>query len=137
MNKVVVHTLDGRVLKGNTLDFVPNKTSFHLVDAADERKVAQIPTRELKAVFFVRSFHGDRSYKAPKVIEDKTRAPGRKLRVTFRDGEVIHGTSYAYTPGRDGFFLVPADGQDNNERIYIFVHATREVEVIQLSAAAR
>lgn len=136
LNKVVVHFLDGRVSKGVTLDFVPNKESFHLSDATDERKVAKIATKELKAVFFVKTFAGDPAYAAVAPSGDLIKAPGRKLRVTFLDGEVVHGTAAAYTPGREGFFLIPADPRDNNERIYVFAHATRGVETLKPSVAS-
>ena len=134
-NKVVVHYLDGRVIKGVTLDFVPNKQSFHLGDTTDEWKVTEVLSRSLKAVFFVKTFAGDAAHEPPPDCGELQHSAGRKLRVTFHDGEVIVGTSTGYAPGRDGFFLLPADPGGNNERIYIFAHATREVEALKPSVA--
>jgi hypothetical protein len=52
---------------------------------------------------------------------------GRKLRIVFKDGEVLVGTTQGYQPGRQGFFVVPADAKSNNERCYVVSAATQEV----------
>jgi hypothetical protein len=133
-NKIVVRCLDGRVLKGYTLDFVPSKDVFHLMDADDESKVSAISAKGLKALFFVKTFEGNKSRKPdPSMLGG--RAGGLWLKVTFVDGEVIEGTTNAYVPGRKGFFLVPADRGDNNERAYIFADATRKIEVLPAASA--
>lgn len=134
-NKVVVHYLDGRLLKGVTLDFVPTRDAFHVSDHADERKVTKVSAGELKAIFFVKSFQGDPSYRPPIPAGDLQKAPGRKLCVTFRDGEVIYGSAAVYSPERTGFFLLPADPRDNNDRIFVFAHATTSIEAIKPSVA--
>ena len=134
-NKIVVRCLDGRVLKGFTFDFVPNKETFHLVDFRDERKVTEVPTRELKAVFFVKTFEGDKDRRSGPALLGG-RAGGLWLKVTFVDGEVLEGTTNAYVPGRKGFFLVPADEGDNNERAYVFTEATRKIETLPAASAA-
>jgi hypothetical protein len=134
-NKIVVRCLDGRVLKGFTFDFVPSKDAFHLVDAQDERKVTAISTKELKAVFFVKTFEGNKNRKSDRALLGG-RAGGHWLKVTFLDGEVLQGTTNAYVPGRKGFFLVPADEGDNNERAYVFTDATRKIEVLPAASAA-
>jgi hypothetical protein len=133
--RVVARFLNGRTLKGVTWDFVPNKDSFHLAHAEDEKKVTTVSVAELKAVFFVRSFEGDRNRKDGNVPPRFATAPGRKLRVTFLDGEVLLGTTTAYTPGRQGFFVVPADPSENNERAYVFTHATKDVRFVAAAAA--
>ncbi len=129
-NRVVVRYLDGRVLKGVTFDFLPNKGRFHVAHAKDAKKVSAISTSDLKAIFFVRSFEGRGEREHGKVPEQFAAAPGRKLRITFLDGEVVHGSTHAYTPGREGFFIVPADPEDNNERAYVFTHATKEIRLV-------
>lgn len=134
-NKVVVRYLDGRLSKGVTFDFVPHRDSFHLCDVDDERKITKVETKDLKAVFFVRSFSGDPSYNAQAPSGDLQKSPGRKLRVVFKDGEVIHGNSNAYTPDRHGFFLVPADSRDNNERIFVFTRAVERIDVAKPAIA--
>jgi len=129
-NKVVVRYLDGRVLKGVTRDFAPTRDSFHVAHAEDDRQITEVSTAELKAVFFVRSFTGDPQHQKQSMPEDLFRHPGRKLKVTFADGEVICGTTNPYVPGRPSFFLVPLDPEGNNERAFVFAHATTSVEIL-------
>ena len=118
-NRVVVRYRTGRLLKGFTWDFVPSKESFHLADPEDERKVTDVRLQDLKAVFFVRSFEGDRTRRSAYALESFQATPGIKLKVSFKDGETLYGTTNAYAPTRKGFFLLPADPGGNNERVYI------------------
>ena len=55
---------------------------------------------------------------------------GRKIRVVFSDGEILIGTTQGYTPGRAGFFVVPADAATNEERCFVIAAATREVNLV-------
>lgn len=134
-NKVVVRFLDGRILKGVTWDFLPNKEKFHVADATDERHVTEVSAGDLKAVFFVRTFTGNREYRSRIDPGRLAATPGVKLKVVFLDGEVLYGISQGYTRGRSGFFLAIVDEKDNNERVYVFVHATRTIETFQPAAA--
>jgi hypothetical protein len=130
MNKVVARFADGRIVKGTTSDFSPAKDSFHLTATTPGAKPVEIFTKELKAVFFVKDFAGDSRYQEKNQFDPAKPAPGRRLRVVFKDGEVLVGTTAAYQPGRPGFFMVPADPGSNNTRCYVIVAATRQVDVI-------
>ena len=130
-NRVVVRYADGKILKGITWDFQPHRDTFHIADPEDERKITPVAVAGLKAIFFVKSFVGDRFRKAGVPPDSWYRGAGQRLKVTFRDGEVIYGAASAYAPGRRGFFIVPADGDDNNERAYVFAEATLKVEPIR------
>ena len=127
MNKVVVRYADGRIIKGVTADFFPNKDVFHVADPS--APMGSTPTEvnkaELKALFFVKDYDGDPSYSERK--EFAGTPVGRAIRVVFNDGEVLVGTTTGYQPGRPGFFVEPADPQSNNERAYVVTAATREV----------
>jgi hypothetical protein len=132
VNKVVVRFADGRVVKGMTADFLPTKNLFHVKASTGSAgaKPEEVNTNDLKAVFFVRDFAGD-----PKHVESNDFDPahppaGRRIRVVFKDGEVLVGTTAGYQPGRPGFFLVPADSGSNVERCYIVTAATREVKFL-------
>ena len=83
----------------------------------------------LKAVFFVKDHTGNKDYNEKKAFDKPV--PGRKLQVTFRDGEVLVGSSTAYDAGRPGFFMTPADPKSNNDRIYVVARAVRSVAFIQ------
>ena len=51
--------------------------------------------------------------------------------MTFRDGEVLVGSSTAYDAARPGFFMTPADPKSNNDRIFVVMKAVRAVAFIQ------
>ena len=55
---------------------------------------------------------------------------GRRIKVAFRDGEVLVGTTTGYQPGRPGFFLVSADVDSNNERCFVVTTAAREISFL-------
>ncbi len=131
-NKVVVRYLDGRVLKGFTSNFTPNKDSFHLTPS-DEKSGAQIHTvnvKECKAVFFVKDFQGKPQYQDKKEFQADKSAGGRKIKVIFKDKEILVGTTQGYQPGRPGFFLFPADPESNIERCFVIAAATQAISFI-------
>jgi hypothetical protein len=125
--KMVVHYQDGTILKGHSTDFFPNKDRFHIhpVDGSDAR-VVQLS--ELKGVFTVRTFDGNPESRSR---DDAERTGlGRKIRVTFKDGEVVVGYTSGYSPNRPAFFVFPADPDSNTERIFAITAATESVEFI-------
>lgn len=125
-NKVVVRFRDNSILKGKTNNFFPNKTSFHLELTNGEQM--EIRLADLKALFFVKSYEGDKQHK--KSYGDRVPGGGRKIQVKFSDGETIVGYTTGYSPDRAGFYLVPADLKGNNERIFVVTSATETVEMI-------
>jgi hypothetical protein len=127
--RVVARYLDGKVLKGTTQDFFPNRPSFHLLPA-DGSSGIEIRCKQLKALFFVKSFEGDRHRKDIRgfVSAPAETAQGKKIAVRFKDSEVICGYSLSYTPDREGFFVFPADSGGNNLRAYVVTAATAEVK---------
>lgn len=131
-NKIVARFQDGRVLKGFTADFLPTRPIFHieLADAPPGAKPVSVNVAELKAVFFVRDMAGDPS--RADVLEFQPGRPvvGRKIRVLFKDGETIVGTTQGYDPARAGFFIIPASGESNNERCFVVAAATRQVSFL-------
>jgi hypothetical protein len=132
MNRVVARFADGRILKGMTADFFPNKSAFHLsvTGAPSGTDPVEIKMPELKALFFVKDLVGDPGYVERKEF-DPTRPPtGRKIRVVFKDGEELIGTTTGYQPGRPGFFLIPADDGSNNERCFVVTDAAEEISFI-------
>jgi hypothetical protein len=131
-NKVVARFADGRIVKGSTSDFVPTKEVFHVAaaDAASGSKPLKIQTKELKAIFFVRDFVGRPEYQAHQKFDPGRPLPGRKVKVVFKDGEVLVGTTQGYDPNRPGLFLLPADGDSNIERCYVVAAATRKITLL-------
>ena len=130
INKVVVRYLDGRLVKGTTEDFFPNRPFFHL-HPLDSKERVDVLCKDLKAVFFVRDFAGDPKRTDAAGFERATPDinKGKKIAVRFKDAEVLCGYTLTYMPDRSGFFVVPADPANNNLRVYVLAHATREVRV--------
>jgi hypothetical protein len=123
-NMVVAHFRDGRVVKGATMNFSPARDRFHLT--TPDGKTAEVMFGALKAVYFVKSFAGNRAYRERKGFA-AGRVMGRKIRCEFADGEVVTGTTQAYDATRVGFFVVPADPNANNVRVFVLNAATTRV----------
>jgi hypothetical protein len=132
--RVVVRYLDKQLLKGTTRDFSPNKPEFHVHPCGDEKNApVKITFAPLKAVFFVKTFEGNKDH-VEDLTFDNARGQGRRIKVTFSDGEVITGFTVGYAPDRLGFFLLPADRASNNERIFVLTKAVTKVEWLPLKA---
>jgi len=130
-NLVVARYQDGRIVKGTTYDFGPQKKGFHVVPLGEEgRKVTEVLFSDLKAVFFVKSLEGKQDHpSAREGIEEKTEPMGQmKVKITFLDGETLLGTTQGYTLEREGFFIVPLEGDSNNLRIFVVSKAVKEVD---------
>ena len=129
--KVVARYFDGRVVKGLSQDFFPNKDRFHVYPAdKSSGEAAEILLKELKAVFFVRDFVGNFQYDERKEYVEGDKPSGRKIEVTFKDGEVLVGTTLGYDPSRPGFFLFPADPKSNNVRVFAVTTAVKGVRFV-------
>jgi hypothetical protein len=129
-NKLVVRYLDGKVLKGFSQDFHPTRTQFHLTPsiAGGRDRMSLVPMRRLKAIFFVRDFDGDPDYVESRSFAD--RSPGRRIEVTFVDGELMVGTTLGYRPDGTGFFVRPADADGNNLRVFVAPGAVKRVRFV-------
>ncbi len=126
LNKVVVKFKDNSIAKGQTANFFPNKTFFHL--QLVEGGQTEVFVDDLKAVFFVKDYAGKKDHQ--KAYNDQIAGGGRKLKVKFKDGETIIGYTTGYAPDRPGFYMVPADLKGNNERIFVVTSATDKVELL-------
>jgi len=127
--KVVVRYADGRIIKGHTQDFLPINPSFHVhpFDPGTSMAAVDILVKDLKALFFVRDFLGDPNYHEQKEFLEGEKSPGKVVEVTFKDGEVIVGSTLSYDPERPGFFISPADPKGNNLGIFVVIQAVSKV----------
>ncbi len=118
-SKVVVAYLDGRRLKGYVYNFSALHETFRLFlhEEAPQARGTDVLVNDLKAVFFVKDFAGNPAYKESQRV-DPARV-GRRIEVTFADGEVINGTTDAYNPHKPGFFISPADPEWNTLRVFV------------------
>jgi hypothetical protein len=126
-SKLVVRYLDGHVVKGHTLDFSSTKDSFHVATLDQPAASVEVRLPQVKAVFFVRDFAGHRENDERKEYDAGQKIIGKKLRVTFNDGEVLAGVAEVYMPNRKGFILFPADATSNAEKVFVVNAAVREV----------
>ncbi len=124
--KMVIHFNDGRLIKGHSRDFFPNKPVFH-VETDPAEPAAEVAVKDLKAIFFVKEFDGNPEYQEKKEFMEGQKVHARKARITFKDGETTLGTVQSYDAQRPGFFLVPADPKSNNIRIFIISSAIQEI----------
>jgi hypothetical protein len=123
-NMIIVRFKDGMIMKGNTSDFSQNKVRFHLNRM--DGKTEEIDIEDLKAVFFVKNFEGNKDYQEK--YEDSIHGAGRKIEIEFTDGESITGYALGYSPDRHGFFITPADLNSNNERIFVVKSAMTHIK---------
>jgi len=127
-NKVVLACLDGRRLKGYVSNFSPMRDRCRLFPAENSPHDAgtDVELKSLKAIFFVRDFAGNREHHD--AYDLTIRSHGRKIEVTFQDGEKIAGTTEGYNPQKLGFFLFPSDAESNNVRAFIINSSLQEVK---------
>lgn len=135
--KVVIRFNNGRVLKGYLKEFFQDSPAI-LFEEAGKKEFYAISVRELKAIFFVKTFEGKNGYKEKKKYGERKQA-GKKIFVKFKDGESFVGYLSGDMPWdkgfflskpddkRTGFFIVPADEESNNEKAYIIKSSVKDV----------
>ena len=126
-NHVVAHLADGRLLKGTTVDFFPNRPSFHLLPTSGGSTL-ELYLSQMKALFFVKSLKGSALPRKPGFPATGANGRGKKVAIRFKDGEVLCGYSLTYLPGREGFFIHPADADSNNLRVYVVRSFAEEIK---------
>jgi len=129
--KIVAHYADGRIIKGYTQGFVPNRPTFNIcpVNHKSQNETIEVSVKDLKGVFFVRDFAGNPKYKERKIFPEGAKILGRKVEVTFKDGEVMVGSTLDYEPGRPWFFLFPSDPHWNILRVFVLSQAVAKVRL--------
>ncbi len=130
--KIIARYTNGKIIKGYTPDFFPKKPFFHVYKSVfeSENEGVKVHLKELKAVFFVKDFEGNPSHDERKEFAKDQNLHGRKIEITFRDSEILVGTTTGYDPHREGFFLFPVDPQSNNLRVFVLSRAVKKVRWI-------
>jgi hypothetical protein len=126
--KVVARFRDGHLVRGYTADFHPSKPQLHLSAEPNSSDTLFLQVSKLKALFFVRDFAGDQM----RVDRHEFGASpqGRKVAVTFHDGEILLGSTLGYKGDGQGFFVLPADPRSNNLRVFVAPGATQQVKFL-------
>lgn len=130
-NQIVVHRIDGGIVKGSSLDVDPKHPQCHVRTQAGES--VEIAMADVKALFFVKSLAGGHPPRtdAKEAEKGDTRLVGaRRVRIVFTDGEEIVGLMNRFPPITPYYFLLPIDPQSNNIRILVNGRAVRHIEEV-------
>ncbi len=135
--KVVVRFNNGKVLKGYLKEFFQESPAI-LFEEAGKKEFYAISVKELKAIFFVKTFEGKDGYREKKKYGERKQA-GKKIFIKFNDGESLIGYLEGNMPWdkgfflskpdekKTGFFIIPADADSNNEKAYIVRSSVKDV----------
>ncbi len=126
--KVIVRYRDGQLLRGYTNNFHTDRPQLHLSEQPCAGKTVMVPLSRLKALFFVREFAGN-----PRHVDRpdfQGRSAGRKVEITFHDGEVLVGSTISYRAEGNGFFVQPADSGSNNLRVFVINGAIQHLRFL-------
>lgn len=130
--KVVLNFLDRRIMKGHVEDFSPQENRIVLLDQSSQKHI--IPLSELKAVFFVKTFEGNKIHKESKSFAGTS--SGKRVLVRFKDGETLVGHLEGNVPWKKGFFLEtkkggfslrPVDSRSNNHKVFVVSTSVEDV----------
>jgi Family of unknown function (DUF6982) len=130
--KVIVRKLSGEIVKGY-MESNPDLThgdSIVLTSLTDD--MIHVPKQEMKALFFVRKFTGNKEYSEVKFFESQPRIDGLWVRLKFHDNETIEGivSNTIRFLVDDGFFLKPPDPNSNNRLMFVLKVALRDFTVL-------
>lgn len=128
--EVIARLASGLVIRGVNADFNPERPTFRVTPSEGGRGV-ELKVRDLKALFFL---------KRPPGSTDLRRAPGwvpppdpvrdgKKIAVSFQDGETMVGYTLGYRREKVGFYFYPAADDNPNERVWICAAAVADVKV--------
>lgn len=141
--KVVAHDRNGTLYKGllevgkqelPVLEGVPRpaKLPETLVIVAPDGGRQSVQLKDLKALFFVKSFEGSKQYTELKFFSAHPVVEGIWARLNFQDNETIEGVIYnsLHFLTNDGFFLKPPDPNSNNEMMYVLKSSLRDFRIL-------
>jgi len=138
-DKVVAHFKDGRIVKGHTRDFSPSRDSFTLQPYVGDTGPVPVFLDDLKAVFHVRTFEGNRDHPPARGRVGTVGEPrfssvmeqGRRVALQFNDGERLWGYAEMDQVPARGFFFFPTDPGDNNLRVYVVKSSLKEMVFLE------
>lgn len=135
--KVILRFIDGKMLKGYIRDLKIAEEYLYLEDESSHQ--LKVRLKELKAIFYVKKFEGERGHQEKKAFSS-TRPGPKRVFVKFKDGETIMGNMEGEIPWQKGFFLesmkekaftiIPVDESSNNTRILVVTTAVEDVAMI-------
>lgn len=122
---MVIHFLDGKILKGWGSLISPYEKIMEFQDLSGNIHI--IDLTKIKGAFYVKTFEG--SPKKGKPVEATWLPPGDRVKIYFKDGEILEGISQLPEDFKKvvGFYVVPVDAASNNYRIYVNIKAISKV----------
>jgi hypothetical protein len=138
--KVVFRFKSGELKKGYIKDFSPLQKEAVLSEESTG-SIINVSIDELKAIFFVKSFEGDKEHKEKKTY-GAVSPKGHRVFIRFKDGEQMVGFLEGDVPwdhgfflakkadGALGFFLLPVDMFSNNIKVFIVSSSVNDVTVV-------
>jgi hypothetical protein len=137
-DKVVVHYKSGAIVKGHTNDFDPQREKFTVQPYVAGRVPVEIEFEDLKAVFHVKTFEGNRDHRpSPETVgeipDPRFKAAmdrSRKTLLEFADGERMWGYAQGVEKPDPGFFFYPTDPTSNNLRLYVVRSALKNMTLL-------
>lgn len=133
--KVILRFMDGRVIRGHVTSINTGRDTIPIKTKEGEKRIY---ISELKAIYFVKTFKGDRAYQEKKIY-GLIRPKGKRVLVRFKDGEFLTGFlegTIPWTkgfhlappdPSQKGFFVLPTDEGSNNIKIFVINSSIQEV----------
>jgi len=90
----------------------------------------------MKALFFVKSFEGNRQYSEIKFFNGEPKIEGLWVHLTFSDNEktegIVHNSvSFLTEPG---FLMKPPDPNSNNQAVYVMKESLTAFRVVGVRA---
>lgn len=113
-NRIVVRFKDNTLLKGTVSFFSPFHRFFHL--EMMDGNVVTVDIDRIKAMFFVKTFEGNKKYNY--TYKDELFWVGDKIKISFNDGEKMVGYTQQLDCSPRGFFITPADLSGNNKYVF-------------------
>ncbi|GGG70080.1 DUF6982 domain-containing protein [Edaphobacter dinghuensis] len=100
----------------------------------DSQTIEEVPTKDAKAVFFVKTFEGDLKHRALHFHGHAPVLEGLWVRVYFNDNEMIEGivSNNSDFVLQNGFFLMPTDPNGNNKLVYVLKGGLKDFHVLGL-----
>jgi hypothetical protein len=135
--KVILRFIDGKMLKGYIRDLKIAEEYLYLEDESSHQ--LKVRLKELKAIFYVKKFEGERGHQEKKAAAG-IRPGAKRVFVKFKDGETIMGNMESDIPWQEGrffesmkekaFTIIPVDEGSNNTRILVVTTAVKDVAMI-------
>lgn len=146
--KIVAHLRTGKLLKGYVELPLPTDTSGVvatvpvtlpkqvIVETVEGGKKQTVPLATMKALFFVKSFEGNRQYSEIKFFNGEPKIEGLWVHLTFSDNEktegIVHNSvSFLTEPG---FLMKPPDPNSNNQAVYVMKESLTAFRVVGVRA---